>query len=30
VPGGLWEILAENVLAAWLDLECASGNDTRF
>ena len=30
VPGGLWEILAENVLAALLDLECASGNDTRF
>jgi propanediol dehydratase large subunit len=30
VPGGLLEILAENVLAAWLDLECASGNDTRF
>ena len=23
-----WEILAENVLAALLDLECASGNDT--
>lgn len=30
VPGGLREILAENVLAALLDLECASGNDTRF
>lgn len=29
VPGGMREILAENVLAAWLDLECASGNDTR-
>ncbi len=29
VPGGSWEILAENVLAALLDLECASGNDTR-
>ena len=28
VPGGMWEILAENVLAALLDLECASGNDT--
>jgi propanediol dehydratase large subunit len=27
-PGGMWEILAENVLAALLDLECASGNDT--
>jgi propanediol dehydratase large subunit len=30
VPGGLREILAENVMAALLDLECASGNDTRF
>ncbi len=30
VPGGLREILAENVLAALLDLECASGNDTRI
>ncbi|MGH6933742.1 MAG: propanediol/glycerol family dehydratase large subunit [Dongiaceae bacterium] len=29
VPGGGREILAENVLAALLDLECASGNDTR-
>jgi propanediol dehydratase large subunit len=29
VPGGGWEMLAENVLAALLDLECASGNDTR-
>ena len=29
VPRGGWELLAENVLAAWLDLECASGNDTR-
>jgi propanediol dehydratase large subunit len=27
VPGGSREILAENVLAAWLDLELASGND---
>jgi len=27
VPGGAREILAENVLAAWLDLEVASGND---
>jgi propanediol dehydratase large subunit len=27
VPGGVREILAENVLAAWLDLEVASGND---
>jgi propanediol dehydratase large subunit len=29
VPRGGWAILAENVLAALLDLECASGNDTR-
>jgi len=27
VPGGVREILAENLLAAWLDLEVASGND---
>jgi propanediol dehydratase large subunit len=27
VPGGTHAILAENVLAAWLDLEVASGND---
>src|SRR6185312_9068530 len=27
LPGGVREILAENVLAAWLDLEVASGND---
>ena len=27
VPGGSLEILAENLLAAWLDLEVASGND---
>jgi propanediol dehydratase large subunit len=27
VPAGAREILAENVLAAWLDLEVASGND---
>ncbi|HKP16969.1 MAG TPA: propanediol/glycerol family dehydratase large subunit [Gaiellaceae bacterium] len=27
VPGGVRAILAENVLAAWLDLEVASGND---
>ena len=27
LPGGTREILAENVLAAWLDLEVASGND---
>ena len=29
VPGGVREMLAENVLAALLDLECATGNDTR-
>jgi propanediol dehydratase large subunit len=27
LPGGTREILAENLLAAWLDLEVASGND---
>jgi propanediol dehydratase large subunit len=27
LPGGTREVLAENVLAAWLDLEVASGND---
>jgi len=27
VPGGTREVLAENVLAAWLDLEVATGND---
>jgi propanediol dehydratase large subunit len=27
VPGGTREVLAENLLAAWLDLEVASGND---
>ena len=27
LPAGTREILAENVLAAWLDLEVASGND---
>jgi propanediol dehydratase large subunit len=27
LPGGVREILAENLLAAWLDLEVASGND---
>ena len=29
VPGGMRELVAENVLAALLDLECASGNDGR-
>lgn len=27
LPGGTLEILAENLIAAWLDLEVASGND---
>jgi len=27
LPGGVREILAENLIAAWLDLEVASGND---
>lgn len=27
LPGGTREVLAENVIAAWLDLEVASGND---
>jgi propanediol dehydratase large subunit len=27
VPGGTREVLAENVIASWLDLEVASGND---
>jgi propanediol dehydratase large subunit len=27
VPGGVREILGENLVAAWLDLEVASGND---
>ena len=29
VPGGVRELMAENLLAVWLDLECASGNDAR-
>jgi propanediol dehydratase large subunit len=29
VPGGMRELMAENLLAVWLDLECASGNDAR-
>lgn len=29
MPGGVREIMAENLLAVWLDLECASGNDAR-
>lgn len=30
VPGGIREVLAENLLAACLDLECASSNDQTF
>ncbi len=30
VPGGVRELMAENLLAVWLDLECASGNDARM
>ncbi|MCP4381060.1 MAG: propanediol/glycerol family dehydratase large subunit [Hyphomicrobiales bacterium] len=29
VPGGVREMMAENLIAVWLDLECASGNDAR-
>jgi propanediol dehydratase large subunit len=29
VPGGIRELMAENLMAVWLDLECASGNDAR-
>jgi propanediol dehydratase large subunit len=29
VPGGMRELMAENLIAVWLDLECASGNDSR-
>ncbi|MBT4934096.1 MAG: propanediol/glycerol family dehydratase large subunit [Rhodospirillaceae bacterium] len=29
VVGGVRELMAENLLAVWLDLECASGNDAR-
>jgi len=29
IPGGVREMLAENLVAVWLDLECASGNDAR-
>lgn len=29
IPGGVREILAENLIAVWLDLECATGNDAR-
>jgi len=29
IAGGVREMMAENLLAVWLDLECASGNDAR-
>lgn len=29
MPGGIRELMAENLLAVWLGLECASGNDTK-
>jgi propanediol dehydratase large subunit len=29
IAGGVRELMAENLLAVWLDLECASGNDAR-
>ncbi len=29
MPGGVRELMAENLLAVWLGLECASGNDTK-
>ena len=29
IPGGVRELMAENIIAVWLDLECASGNDAR-
>lgn len=29
MPGGVRELMAENLIAVWLGLECASGNDTR-
>ena len=29
IPGGVKGLMAENLLAVWLDLECATGNDAR-
>ena len=29
MAGGMRELMAENLIAVWLGLECASGNDTR-
>lgn len=29
IPGGVRELMAENLVAVWLDLECATGNDAR-
>ncbi len=30
MAGGVRELIAENLIAVWLGLECASGNDTRI
>jgi propanediol dehydratase large subunit len=30
VPGGIRAVAAENLIASWMDLECASGNDQSF
>jgi propanediol dehydratase large subunit len=30
MAGGMRELMAENLIAVWLGLECASGNDTRI
>lgn len=30
MAGGVRELMAENLIAVWLGLECASGNDTRI
>jgi propanediol dehydratase large subunit len=30
VPGGIRAVAAENLVASWMDLECASGNDQSF
>lgn len=30
VPAGIRAVAAENLIASWLDLECASGNDQSF
>ncbi|GAA4675026.1 propanediol/glycerol family dehydratase large subunit [Pseudonocardia yuanmonensis] len=30
MPGGIRAVAAENLVASWMDLECASGNDQSF